>query len=348
MFRGRELGRNRAGAGKEGTKKLVLSKTRLTEPCAWSPQAVLSYWQIRLTLCLHDLALHPLCMSGSYWGAWRGRTGCQLLELDQACRCSWAMVLTTGWVFNFQLLGRNGVCPRNQLLEGPGQMRRSAPVAGTESRVTARVLGADCRRSECCISPKPGVHVYLPDNSKLNSPARRRPQVCAGASGEWKICASIWGRLQVWDPCGTSMCWQWALDCTSQRVGDPWGHCVCVCPHEWPPVSAGPREGGDVALCAYVSPGSVRLGTAGLVPSLWQTLVVSSVCVSRGCVLGFPADWACRWERGSHIHRSETEEPPGCGAAGGGRILQHSLMLYLIYFKRGRKNRAKSVQRHSG
>lgn len=82
------------------------------------------------------------------------------------------------------------MCPKKQLPEGLEQARGSAPMARAGSQVTARIPGAGCRDSECLYHPKTGVHGYLPENSKLNSPAtRRRPQIWEGVSDGWKVCA---------------------------------------------------------------------------------------------------------------------------------------------------------------
>lgn len=71
--------------------------------------------------------------------------------------------------------------------------------------VTAHCLVASIGVASVCISPKQGVHVYLSENSKPNSLVSRRPQVWSGVSGGWKVCVGIWGHLQVWNACGTSV-----------------------------------------------------------------------------------------------------------------------------------------------
>lgn len=57
--------------------------------------------------------------------------------------------------------------------------------------------------------PKAGVYVYLPENSKMNSPASRKPQVWADISSGWKVCAGIWGTCS----CGMPERWVCVFGC---------------------------------------------------------------------------------------------------------------------------------------
>lgn len=50
-----------------------------------------------------------------------------------------------------------------------------------------------------------GLPVYVLASSKLDQTVSRRPQVWTGLSGGQRICAGIYGDLQVWEACGMSV-----------------------------------------------------------------------------------------------------------------------------------------------
>jgi len=190
-----------------------------------------------------------------------------------------------------------------------------------------------------CICASPDVRgvcvCHSPLNSRLDSPVSRRPRVWTGVSCGWRVCAGIWGHLQVWGSPGMSVCvcLQQALTWTSWWVGDLWGGrvtyvCMCACMSDLPSL---PEGTGLSVLIPDVSPTR---------RCCWRQRCLCVCPVHLGAVLSFPAGWARRRERGSHIpslgrdpssvgHRAGLQRPgrrdSWARAAGGGVRFWHPL-----------------------
>lgn len=91
---GEEIRGTKGGSPRKGNKRawLHIKYSYVTEPCAWSPQSVLSSFKPFLTMYLCHLTLHPcVCvlhgLTASYWG-----TGCWLLVSDWDFRCPYLYI----------------------------------------------------------------------------------------------------------------------------------------------------------------------------------------------------------------------------------------------------------------
>lgn len=95
----------------------------------------------------------------------------------------------SNWVCGGLTAAGEGLC--GSCKQATGGMRTSEVLStaglkwdqGSQPIFLVASIGVVC----VCITPKQGVRVCLSENSKLNSLACRRPQVCA----------DIWGHLQV-------------------------------------------------------------------------------------------------------------------------------------------------------